>query len=196
MEPDDALTRTAVVEYERQVTLRRDLLEAAFHGLGLPEKTPDRVARWLEAACFEVVGDPMEILSPVFQEAYDEIVFVKDIRVNALCEHHLLPFTGKAAVAYLPRDGVVGISKLARLVQWACTRPTLQERITKRIIDAMESVLAPRGVAVLLYNINHTCMTTRGVDEHEATTTTSSVTGVFKDSPAARSEFLTLMGLQ
>ena len=158
--------------------------------------TPDRVAR----ACEEIFGgtqeDPSVHLLRQFSEPGNEnMVIVKDIPFSSMCEHHLLPFTGKAHICYLPRDGrITGLSKLARCVVGYAHRPQVQERLTQQIADAMERRLEPLGVLVVL-EAAHTCMTTRGIKSAGSSTVTSAVRGWFKTDLKAREEALDLIGL-
>ena len=126
-------------------------------------------------------------------EEYDEMVLVRDIPMQSVCEHHLLPFIGKAHVAYLPDDRIVGLSKLARIVAHYASRPQTQERLTTQIASALEERLEPRGVGVVI-EAEHTCMTLRGAKAPGATTTTSSLRGLMKQDPSSRAEFLALVG--
>ena len=158
--------------------------------------TPDRVAR----ACEEIFGgmqeDPSAHLLKQFHEpGNDNMVIVRDIPFNSMCEHHLLPFTGKAHVCYLPRDGrITGLSKLARCVQGYAHRPQLQERLTQQIADAVEYRLAPHGVLVVL-EAEHSCMNMRGIKSVGSSTVTSAVRGWFREDLKAREEALRLIGL-
>lgn len=158
--------------------------------------TPDRVAR----ACEEIFGgmqeDPsLHLLRQFHEEGNENMVIVKDIPFNSMCEHHLLPFTGKAHICYLPRDGhITGLSKLARCVNGYAHRPQLQERLTHQIADAIVSRLDPYGVLVVL-EAEHSCMTMRGIKSVGSTTVTSAVRGWFKEDMKAREEALDLIGL-
>ena len=158
--------------------------------------TPDRVAR----ACEELFGgmqeDPsLHLLRQFHEPGNENMVIVKDIPFNSMCEHHLLPFTGKAHICYLPRDGrITGLSKLARCVNGYAHRPQLQERLTQQIADALESRLEPRGVLVVL-QAEHSCMSMRGIKSVGSSTVTSAVRGWFKDDLKAREEALRLIGL-
>ena len=136
--------------------------------------------------------DSTEVISAVFFEDYDEIVLLKDIPFFSLCEHHLMPFTGKAHVAYLPDGKIVGISKLARVVEHFARRPQIQERLTAQIADLISYKLEPRGVAVVL-EATHTCMTMRGVKKPGSLMTTSAMRGVMRENLATRNEVLTLI---
>ncbi len=156
--------------------------------------TPARVAREYDEIFAGLLIDPAEVLSVSFEEAYDEIVMMRDIEFHSMCEHHLVPFTGRAHVAYLPgEDGrVTGLSKLARLVDVCAKRPGLQERMTAMIADSMERALQPRGVMVVV-EARHFCMEMRGIRKPGAETVTSTVRGKFRDDPKTRTEALTLL---
>jgi GTP cyclohydrolase I len=157
-------------------------------------KTPARVARAYREAVAGLDQDPAEVLSTVFDEGHDEMVLVRDINLVSLCEHHLLPFTGRAHVGYIPntRGEITGLSKLARLVDVYARRPQVQERLTTQIADALEEVLSPRGVIVVV-EAEHLCMSIRGVRKPGAVTVTSAVRGQFRDSAATRSEAMSLI---
>lgn len=171
------------------------LLETGQRG-GLPEgmaDTPSRVAR----AWVEMTGgygqDPGVVLGRTFPaDGYDEIVALSAVPFTSLCEHHLMPFAGEADLAYIPGPRVVGLSKLARLVDVFARRFQIQERMTKQIADAMETHLATRGCAVVV-RATHTCMTARGVQKHGAVMTTSDIRGLLRDKPEARAEALDLL---
>jgi GTP cyclohydrolase I len=137
-------------------------------------------------------ADPREHLTTVFNERYDEIVLLRDIEFHSLCEHHLLPFTGRAHVAYLPDGKVVGLSKLARLVEGYARRPQVQERLTTQIADALMEELNPIGAACVI-EATHTCMTIRGAKKPGSVMVTSALRGIFKENPSSRAEILTLM---
>jgi GTP cyclohydrolase IA len=136
--------------------------------------------------------DPCRHLKTVFHERYDEIVLLRDIEFHSMCEHHLMPFTGRVHVAYLPDGCVVGLSKLARLVEGYARRPQVQERLTTQIADALMAELRPLGAACVV-EAAHTCMTLRGVRKPGSIMATSALRGVFKDSPASRAEVLSLI---
>ncbi len=155
-------------------------------------KTPNRVARSYVELMAGLSEDPRLHLQTVFHERYDEIVLLRDIDFNSLCEHHLLPFTGKAHVAYLPDGKVVGLSKLARLVEGYARRPQVQERLTTQIADALMEELNPIGAACVI-EATHTCMTIRGAKKPGSVMVTSALRGIFKDNPASRTEILSLM---
>lgn len=156
------------------------------------QNTPARVARSYAEMLVGLHEDPRRHLKTVFHERYDEVVLLRDISFNSLCEHHLLPFTGRAHLAYLPGGKVVGLSKLARLVEGYARRPQVQERLTTQIADALMEELNPTGVACVI-EATHTCMTIRGVQKPGAVMVTSALRGIFKDNPSSRHEILTLM---
>jgi GTP cyclohydrolase IA len=155
-------------------------------------KTPNRVARAYGELMAGLKTDPRKHLKTVFHERYDEVVLLRDVPFNSLCEHHLLPFTGKAHVAYLPDGKVVGLSKLARLVEGFARRPQVQERLTGQIADALMEELNPIGAACVIEAV-HTCMTIRGAKKTGSTMVTSALRGIFKENPASRAEVLSLM---
>lgn len=155
--------------------------------------TPDRVGR-LYAELFEgLTQDPEEILGSVFQEdEHREIVMVKDIPFYSMCEHHLIPFHGKAHVAYLPNGALTGLSKLARLVEAFAKRPQMQERLTSQVADTLMDVMSPLGVMVVI-EAEHMCMSMRGVRKPGSATITSAVRGTFATNDATRAEALSLL---
>ena len=155
-------------------------------------KTPNRVARAYAELIAGLQDDPKRHLKTVFSEEYDEIVLLRDIEFNSICEHHLLPFTGVAHVAYLPKGKVVGLSKLARLVEGFARRPQVQERLTVQIADALMEELSPVGAACVI-EATHTCMTIRGAKKHGSTMVTSALRGIFKDNASSRAEMLALI---
>jgi GTP cyclohydrolase I len=156
--------------------------------------TPQRVAKAFEELYAGYREDATEILSRVFEEVegYGDIVLVRDIPFHSHCEHHMVPFVGKAHIAYYPSKGVVGLSKLARLVDVYARRLQTQETMTAQICDTLDQALAPRGVAVMV-EAEHLCMSMRGVQKSGAVTFTTQFTGVFKDDPAEQARFLTLI---
>ena len=160
---------------------------------GLVE-TPKRVVRAYEQFFAGYEMDPKQVLSKVFEEVegYDEMVIVKDIRVESHCEHHIVPILGKAHVGYLPNKRIVGISKLARVVDIFGKRLQTQEVMTAQIANVINEVLEPRGVAVVM-NAKHQCMTTRGVHKPESSTITSTMLGEFRENPDTRAEFMNLI---
>jgi len=157
--------------------------------------TPSRVAKAYEQLFKGYRERPEEILDRVFEEVegYDDIVLVRDIPFYSHCEHHMVPFLGKAHIAYYPSGGVVGLSKLARLVDAYARRLQTQETMTVQIAEAIDRVLQPRGVAIML-DAEHFCMSIRGVQKEGARTLTTRFTGRFKDDPAEQVRFLTLIG--
>lgn len=182
------------MDYDKLVTAARMILEAVGEDPnreGLKE-TPQRIARMYQEVFAGLHQDPQTVLSTVFTEKYDEVVMVKDIPFYSMCEHHLLPFTGKAHVAYIPRGKVVGISKLARAVELYGRRPQVQERLTNQIADLVSEQLDPVGVAVVL-EASHTCMTMRGVQKPGAQVVTSAMRGVIRNNVATRNEVLGLI---
>ena len=158
--------------------------------------TPDRVARAYKEFFAGYEQDPEEILRTTFEEVegYDEMVLVKDIGVESHCEHHMVPIIGRAHIAYIPNNRVVGISKLARVVDIFAKRLQIQEKMTAQIANSIENVLQPKGIAVVI-DASHQCMTTRGVNKPESSTVTSAMRGVFKDNPRTRNEFLSFINL-
>jgi len=155
-------------------------------------QTPSRVARMYSEFFAGLHTDPAEYLTTQFTETYDEMVVLKDIPFHSMCEHHLLPFEGRASVAYLPDGRVVGVSKLARVVEAFALRPQLQERLTSQIADVLMDTLAPKGVAVVM-QATHSCMTCRGVRKAGSTMVTSAMRGRCKSDARTRSEVLALL---
>lgn len=155
-------------------------------------KTPNRVARAYAELMSGLKIDPKAHLRTVFNERYDEVVLLRNIQFHSVCEHHLLPFTGKAHVAYLPDGKVVGLSKLARLVDGFARRPQVQERLTTQIADALMHELNPMGAACVI-EATHTCMTIRGAMKPGSTMVTSALRGIFRENPSSRNEILSLM---
>lgn len=157
------------------------------------QDTPKRVAKMYEEVFEGLNQDPGEYFETIFQEDHEELVLVKDIPFYSMCEHHLVPFYGKAHVAYIPRNGkVTGLSKLARAVEAVSKRPQLQERITSTIADTIMNKLNPYGVMIIL-EAEHMCMTMRGVKKPGSKTVTSAVRGIFVKDARARSEVLSLI---
>src|SRR5205823_13769152 len=155
------------------------------------EGTPGRVARAYEEWFAGYREDPKALLQRTFEEVdgYDEVVVLRDIRFESHCEHHMAPVVGRVHIGYLPRSRVVGISKLARLVDAYARRLQIQERMTAEIANTLDRILKPHGVAVVVEGV-HACMTTRGVRQSASTMVTSRMLGVFRDQPQTRHEFL------
>jgi len=158
---------------------------------GLKE-TPARVARMYAEMFAGLHADPRKHLKKVFTEKYDEVVLVKDISFNSMCEHHLLPFHGKAHIGYIPNGKVLGLSKLARVVEEVSKRPQVQERLTETIADLMVEELDPKGVAVVV-EASHSCMTIRGIRKPGSMAVTSAMRGIFRSHLSSRSEVMTLI---
>lgn len=158
---------------------------------GLRE-TPARVARMYAEVFSGLHTDPRHLLSKKFTQKYDEMVLERDIRFESTCEHHLLPFFGKAHIAYLPQGKIVGLSKLARVVEVLARRPQVQERMTEELADLLMNELNPRGVAVIL-EASHSCMTIRGIRKPDSICTTSAMRGSFRDNQATRMELMALV---
>ena len=158
--------------------------------------TPVRVVRAYEEWFSGYAEEPGALLQRTFEEVggYDEIVILRDIAFHSYCEHHMAPISGKAHIGYLPNNRVVGISKLARLVNAFARRLQVQERLTAEIADTLDAVLQPHGVGVVI-QATHQCMTTRGVHMHGASMVTSRMLGAFRTNPATRHEFLSGLGL-
>jgi GTP cyclohydrolase IA len=157
--------------------------------------TPSRVARAYQEFFVGYDTDPVAVLERTFEETdgYDEIVLLRDIRLESTCEHHMAPIIGRVHVAYLPHRRVVGISKLARVVDAYAKRLQIQEKLTAQIANTIQEVLEPRGVAVVI-EAAHQCMTTRGVHKPGVTMVTSRMLGAFRDDPATRRELLSMIG--
>jgi len=156
--------------------------------------TPARVARAYRESFEGLQQNPDDILTTIFDEGHDEMVLVRDISFTSFCEHHLVPFMGKASVGYIPNESgqITGLSKLARLVDVYARRPQVQERLTTQIADTLEKCLKPRGVIVVV-QAEHLCMSIRGVRKPGALTVTSAVRGQFRSSVATRSEAMSLI---
>ena len=157
--------------------------------------TPDRVVRSYEEFFRGYDEDPREMLQRTFEEVegYDEVVMLRDIRLESHCEHHMVPIIGKVHIGYLPDKRVVGISKLARVVDAYAYRLQIQEKLTAQIANTLQEVLQPRGVAVVI-EAAHQCMTTRGVNKSDVAMVTSRMLGAFRDNGETRREFLTMIG--
>jgi GTP cyclohydrolase IA len=157
------------------------------------QRTPERVAKALEYLTSGYAKNVDEILNDaLFVEEYDEMVVVKDIDLFSLCEHHLLPFVGKAHVAYMPHKKIVGLSKIARLVEMFSRRLQVQERLTTQVANTLNEALQPRGVAVVIEAV-HLCMLMRGVEKQNSKAVTSAMLGAFRDRPETRAEFMELI---
>ena len=155
-------------------------------------ETPARVARMYRELLSGLHEDPKVHLKKFFTEKYDEVVVVRDISFNSLCEHHMLPFIGKAHIGYLPNGKVIGLSKLARLVEVISKRPQVQERMTETVADLLEQELDVRGVAVVI-EATHSCMTMRGIRKPGSLCVTSAMRGTFRESATTRAEVMHLM---
>ncbi|MCI5716809.1 MAG: GTP cyclohydrolase I FolE [Alistipes sp.] len=156
-------------------------------------KTPERVAKAMSFITKGYAQDPVQIVtSAIFREEYKQMVLVKDIELFSLCEHHLMPFVGKAHVAYIPNGYITGLSKIARVVECYARRLQVQERLTVQIRDCIQRALNPIGVAVVI-EASHMCMQMRGIEKLGSATTTSAFTGVFLKDTRTREEFLTLI---
>jgi len=155
--------------------------------------TPNRMSKSMEFLTRGYTMDADEVLhNALFDVDYDEMVIVKDIEFFSMCEHHLLPFFGKAHIAYVPNGKVIGLSKIPRLVDMFARRLQVQERLTRQIADAIEEAIHPQGVAIIL-EAQHLCMMMRGVEKQHSSTTTSAMLGVFKSQLQTRNEFLSLV---
>jgi GTP cyclohydrolase IA len=177
---------------------RAQILAAALVGIEVPRETANRMAKWLGSFANVKEPDVDEIFGGTFPlEHSTGLVIEKDISVTALCEHHMLPFMGRAAIGYIPKHAVVGLSKMKRLMDALTMKPTMQELITNRAATIMEEYVEPHGVMVVMYDMVHMCLSSRGVKDEHANTTTSAVRGVFApghpEAAAARNEFLQLL---
>lgn len=175
-----------------------ELLDAVGIGTESPgtRDTPRRVAEMYAEVFAGSDLDPVSLLDVVFEEGHDEMVMVRDIAMYSMCEHHLMPFLGKAHVAYIPneRGQITGLSKLARLIDALARRPQVQERLTTQIAETIESALEPQGVFVVI-EAEHLCMSMRGVSKPGSVTITSAVRGVFKKNASTRAEAMALLRL-
>ncbi len=190
----EPFTRPSGVDQERVKAAVREIIEATGEDPqreGLRD-TPRRIADMYAEIFAGLWQDPREVLAVTFDEGHDEMVILKDIPFYSLCEHHFLPFHGVAHVGYIPDGRVVGISKIARVVEAFAKRPQLQERLTAQIADCILEALQPDGVAVVV-EAEHLCMTMRGVKKAGSRMVTSAVRGHFKERSVSRSEFLTLL---
>jgi GTP cyclohydrolase I len=201
MEKDEEFGYLRVDSYNDQRTqkltnLYSQILDALGESIdreGL-ERTPIRVAKAMQFLTHGYSAKPDEILkSAMFKEDYSQMVLVKNIEVYSMCEHHMLPFFGKAHIAYIPDGYITGLSKVARVVEVFARRLQVQERLTNQIKDCIQETLKPKGVAVVI-EAAHMCMKMRGIEKQESVTTTSAFTGVFLNNSATREEFIHLIG--
>jgi GTP cyclohydrolase I len=195
---DGAVRTYAGVDVERIARAVREILEALGEDPdrdGL-RRTPERVASMYAEVFAGLHENPCDHLRVSFEAGHDEMVMVRDIPMYSLCEHHLVPFHGRAHVAYIPGDDgrITGLSKLARLVDGFAKRPQVQERLTSQVADALVDALEPRG-ALVVVEAEHLCMSMRGVRKPGTVTVTSAVRGIFKESAATRSEAMSMIGL-
>ncbi|RLQ92571.1 GTP cyclohydrolase I FolE [Planomicrobium sp. Y74] len=187
---DTELQKVDLEKIEKAVSMILEAVGEDISREGLLD-TPKRVAKMYAEVFSGLKEDPKEYFKTVFHEGHEELVLVKDIPFYSMCEHHLVPFFGKAHIAYIPRDGVVtGLSKLARAVETVAKRPQLQERITSTIADSMMETLNPHGVFVMV-EAEHMCMTMRGVKKPGATTVTAVARGILETDAIKRSEVIT-----
>jgi GTP cyclohydrolase I len=188
------MTTTASINQERIAQAVREIIEAIGEN---PEReglvgTPERIGRLYAELFSGLTQDPLDVLRKGFDEEHKEMVILKDIPFYSLCEHHFLPFHGSAHVGYVPEGRIVGVSKLARVVDILARRPQLQERLTSQVADAIMEGLRPDGVAVVI-EAEHLCMTMRGVQKPGARMITSAIRGGFRRRGVTRSEFLSLV---
>ena len=190
----DTLAHQQEVDFESIESAVRTILRAVGEDPdrdGLLE-TPRRVAKMYAEMFSGLQQDPGRHLEVTFEESYDEIVLVRDIPFTSMCEHHLLPFRGVAHVAYIPNGRVMGLSKLARVVEEVSRRPQVQERMTQTIADLIESRLGSRAVGVIV-RAEHSCMSIRGIRKEGSLTVTSTMRGAFRSDPSSRSELMSLI---
>ncbi|MDQ6695748.1 MAG: GTP cyclohydrolase I FolE [Chloroflexota bacterium] len=183
--------RRLELDHEKIEAAVRQILEAIGEDPGREGLlgTPRRVAEMYEEVFAGIGQDPAYYLSVGFEESHKEMVILRDIPFTAMCEHHLLPFTGKAHIGYIPAGRIVGLSKLARVVEGFARRPQLQERLTSQIADTIVSAVKPTGVGVVI-EAQHFCMIMRGVKKPGSVMVTSAMRGIFKTNPPTRAEFL------
>jgi len=181
---DLAAAEEAAAQFLRALGVQLD----SEHLQATPRRMADAWAEMLTPRPFQLTTFPND-------EGYDELVLARDIPFRSICEHHLLPFTGRACVAYLPGERIVGLSKLARIVEHFACRPQTQERLTKQVADLLDAQLAPRAVGVVM-QAEHSCMTLRGVQATGSSTVTSTLLGELRSDPRSRQEFLSLAGVQ
>ena len=185
------------VDHQRIETAVREILAAVGENPdreGLLE-TPARVARMYAEMFSGLHDDPRRHLGKVFTEKYDELVLVRDIAFNSICEHHLLPFMGHVHIGYIPNGRVLGLSKLARVVETVSHKPQVQERMTEQIADLLEHDLGAKGVAVVI-EASHTCMTIRGVRKPGSICVTSAMKGIFRANVSSRAEVMSLINVK
>ena len=185
---------TTPVDKERIQRAVREIIAAVGEDAGREglQETPRRIADMYEEIFAGLRTDPYQFLGVTFDEAYSEMVVLKDIPFYSMCEHHFAPFHGVAHVAYIPKGRVVGLSKLARVVEAYARRPQVQERLTAQIADTIMAGLDPKGAAVVI-QAEHTCLTMRGIKKPGAKMVTSAVRGLFKDHPPTRAEFQAIL---
>jgi GTP cyclohydrolase I len=185
---------TAGIDQERIARAMREIIEAIGENPGREGlfETPERIGRLYAELFSGLTQDPLDVLRRGFDEEHKEMVILKDIPFYSLCEHHFLPFHGSAHVGYVPEGRIVGVSKLARVVDILARRPQLQERLTSQVADAIMEGLHPDGVAVVI-EAEHLCMTMRGVQKPGARMITSAIRGGFRRRGVTRSEFLSLV---
>ena len=185
---------TTPVDKERIQRAVREIIAAVGEDAGREglQETPRRIADMYEEIFSGLRTDPYQFLGVTFDEAYSEMVVLKDIPFYSMCEHHFAPFHGVAHVAYIPKGRVVGLSKLARVVEAYARRPQVQERLTAQIADTIMAGLDPKGAAVVI-QAEHTCLTMRGIKKPGAKMVTSAVRGLFKDHPPTRAEFQAIL---
>jgi len=187
-------------DYDERSKLIEDAVRNILLAIGEdPEReglkdTPSRVARmYLNELTVGLGVDLSTLLTATFKEPHDQMVIVKDIPFHSLCEHHMVPYSGKAHIGYIPDGEVVGLSKLARVVEMASKKLSIQERLTNEVAEAVMNSMNPKGVIVVIDQCEHMCMTMRGIRKAGSTTTTSAIRGVFIDNGPAREEFLALV---
>ena len=189
---DSSMNKTSELDQVRIKEAVKELLAAFGEDPNRPGlvETPDRVARMYKELLEGYWTDPDTLVNDaIFEETYDEMVIVRDIEFYSLCEHHMLPFIGRAHVAYFPRGKVIGLSKIPRIVDMFAKRLQVQERMTREIAEFIHKLLRPLGVAVVVEGL-HLCATMRGVRKHDARMTTSAMYGAFRNNLATREEFL------
>jgi GTP cyclohydrolase I len=191
---NDEFQASAPIDLERIERAVREIIEAVGENPGREglQDTPARVARMFAELFEGLHTDPTEYLRVGFEAGHDEMVILRDIPFYSVCEHHFMPFHGKASVGYIPDGRVVGLSKLARLVEGYARRPQLQERLTSQVADAIMGTLRPDGVAVVI-EAEHLCMTQRGVKKPGSRMVTSATRGLFRQNQVTRAEFLSLV---